>query len=103
MGADRYETAVLAARRFFTSPSAVGVASGSSFADALAGGAHAALGGVPLLLLPSTGALPVSVSIYLRELQATSPTAFVYGGTAAIDAAVVTALRAELSPAATSS
>lgn len=96
VGADRYETAVLAARRFFTAPAVLGVASGRSFPDALAGGTHAALNGAPLLLLPTTGALPVSVEIYLRELGASPPSAFLYGGTAAVDEAVATALRTAL-------
>jgi hypothetical protein len=95
VGADRYETAVLAARRFFTGPAAAGVASGHSFPDALAGGAHAAHADGPLLLLPTSGGLPVSVQIYLRELTA-APCAFVYGGTAAIDDSMVAALRSAL-------
>jgi putative cell wall-binding protein len=84
-GADRYETAVLAARRFFPSPTVAGLASGVSFPDALAGSAQIAASGGPLLLAPASGTLPVSVQIYLRELQSSPPAMFLYGGTQAVN------------------
>lgn len=92
VGTDRYETAVLTAIRFFTDPAVLGIASGASFADALAGGAHIALSGGPLLLVPATGALPVSVTIYLESLASDPPTAFLYGGTGSVDSSVETLL-----------
>lgn len=96
VGVDRYETAVLVAKRFFGSGVAtIGVASGASFADALAGGAHAAASHAPLLLLPPSGAIPVPVSIFLRD-QSSPPSAYVYGGTAALDDDVAGALRTAL-------
>ena len=50
VGADRYQTAVMAAQRFFTNPTAVGIASGVAFPDGLTGGAHIGKLGGPLLL-----------------------------------------------------
>jgi uncharacterized delta-60 repeat protein len=98
VGADRYETAVLAAKAFFEDDVAtIGVASGASFADALAGGVHAASLGGPLLLLPPTGSLPVAVTIFLRDLPS-SPSAYLYGGTSAVGSDVATALQAALDP-----
>jgi uncharacterized delta-60 repeat protein len=95
-GADRYETAVLAALRFFPTIDAIGFASGTSFADALAGGTHAARTGAPLLLVPPTGVLPVSIDILLRSEAAAPPAAFLYGGTGAVADDVATLLRTAL-------
>jgi uncharacterized delta-60 repeat protein len=95
-GIDRYETAVLAALEFFPTPSVVGIASGQGFADALAGSAHVASAGGPLLLLPATGSLPVSVSILLRSIGTTPPAAFLYGGTTAVGEDVATSFRTAL-------
>jgi uncharacterized delta-60 repeat protein len=85
-GADRYETAVLAAIAFFPGTDLVGLASGAAFPDALAGGAHAAFAGAPLLLVPPDGPLPVSLAILFRDLSADldPPTAFLYGGSGAV-------------------
>jgi putative cell wall-binding protein len=49
-GADRFATAASLSRRFFSRPSAVIVASGSTFADALSAGPAAAFLDAPLLL-----------------------------------------------------
>jgi uncharacterized delta-60 repeat protein len=96
VGDDRYETAVLTAKVFFDDEvGVIGVASGASFADALAGGVHAALLGGPLLLLPPSGGLPTVVSIYLRD-QAALPSAYVYGGTNALPADVAGQLQTAL-------
>ena len=96
VGADRYETAVLAAKQFFDDGVAtVGVASGATFADALAGGTHAAMFQAPLLLVPPKGNLPTAVQIYLRD-QPTRPSAYLYGGTSALGADIATALQAAL-------
>jgi putative cell wall-binding protein len=90
VGADRYATAVQVAQTFFggTVP-VVGLATGESFADALAGGAHVAVAGGPLLLTPST-VLPASV---LGFLAARNPArVVVYGGPLAVAGSVLDAL-----------
>ena len=89
-GADRYETAVLVAERWFTSPAVIGVARGDVFADALSGGAEmAALGGP--LLLTGPAALPDALAAWLAAKPSVT-TIKVYGGPAAIGPAVVRAL-----------
>jgi putative cell wall-binding protein len=88
VGTDRYETAVLAAIEFFESPDILGFASGADFPDALGGGTHVAHAGGPLLLVPTTGSLPVPLTIYLADVAAEEPAAFLYGGTSAVDATI---------------
>lgn len=95
-GTDRYETAVLAALRFFPTIDAIGFASGASFADALAGGTHAGHAAAPLLLVPPAGTLPVSIDILLRSEAAAPPAAFLYGGTGAISDVTFALLRTAL-------
>lgn len=90
VGSDRFETAVVLARRFFGAATSLGVASGETFPDALTGGAVSAVGGGPLLLVPRTGPLPTSVLGWLQGRQAR---AVVYGGTAAVGEDVVAGLR----------
>lgn len=96
VGNTRYETAALAAKYFFPKATMVAMASGNAFADALAGGVHAATIGAPLLLGPTAGDLPAGVSIYFRELPAAPSIAFLYGGTTAIGADVATGLQSAL-------
>ena len=83
VGADRYETAVALARRLFTSPAGVALASGRSFPDGLAGGADAGAAGVPLLLVDPQS-LPAAVANYLVAGSSTITTIVVYGGEAAV-------------------
>ena len=78
-GADRYDTAVMAAQRFFTNPTAVGIASGVAFPDGLTGGAHIGKLGGPLVLT-DPNALPGNVQTYLTSIKATLTQLFVYGG-----------------------
>lgn len=87
-GTDRYETAALAALAFFPDPEIFGFASGEDFPDALAGGAHIARAGGPLLLVPSTGTLPVPLTIFFDELESMGQPAFLYGGTSAVDSTI---------------
>ena len=87
-GADRYATAAAIAHTFFPSPSAVGVASGATFADALGGGVHAALHQGPLVLVAPDG-VPAALQGYLAGIRAGAPAGFVYGGSAAVPDAVV--------------
>jgi putative cell wall-binding protein len=89
-GADRYATAAAVAG-LFSSPTLVGVASGVTFPDALTGGAYEAHVGGPLLLTdPAT--LPGSTSSYLTGAKASIVTTDIFGGSAAISAAVQTAI-----------
>jgi len=81
-GADQFETSVMAARRFFSSPSVVGIASGVTFPDGLTGGAHVARLGGPLLLTQPT-VLPPGVASYLDETGSITA-AHLYGGRAAV-------------------
>ena len=83
VGADQYETSVLAAESLGTNDddNRVAFASGVDFPDALAGGTHAALFEQPLLLVDPT-ALPDSVGDFLRENPPSTMT--VYGGVNAI-------------------
>lgn len=91
-GSDRYETAAQLASIFGNTHQTVGLATGQSWPDALAGGAIAAAHNAPLLL--SDGSV-----IPTREAQAISTLPYeapdeilVFGGTNAVPAAAVTAL-----------
>jgi hypothetical protein len=86
-GADRYATAVALAEARFAAPRAIGVATGLSFPDALTGGVATAMAGGPLLLVPSSGALPASVASYLSSTPSIDA-ALVFGGDAAVDGTV---------------
>ena len=87
VGADRYATAVAVAAHFFTAPTSVGIASGVTFADALAGGALLAHVGGPLLL-SDPNVLSSSTSAYLTTNEATLPLTWVFGGTGAVSSGV---------------
>ena len=82
-GATRYDTAAAIASTNYTNPQPlVYIANGQNFPDALAGAALAASKGAPLLLVPTSGALPTSVA---TELNALAPTTIViFGGTGAV-------------------
>lgn len=86
-GDDRYATSVAIARDAFGSASAVFLASGTRFPDALSGAALAVLRGAPVILVPSSGAVPVSVCGGLLSLAPTAVTAL--GGEAAISETVL--------------
>ena len=91
VGADRYATAVMTAQRFFTNPTAVGVASGVAFPDGLTGGAHIGKLGGPLVLT-DPNSLPGNVQTYLASIKTTLTQLFVYGGPAAVATPVVTTI-----------
>lgn len=86
-GNDRYATSVAIARDAFGSASAVFLASGTRFPDALSGAALAALREAPVILVPSSGGVPASVCGGLLSLAPTTVTAL--GGDAAISDAVL--------------
>ena len=96
VGADRYATAVAVAQQFFKAPTAAGLATGLNFPDALAAGPRLAHQGMPLLLTdPAT--LPASVSAYLTGAKSTLMKVEVFGGTAAVSAAVQQAAQSAVS------
>jgi SpoIID/LytB domain protein len=92
-GADRYDTATKVANQFFPGPVVAGLASGTTFADALGGGLHAAMKGGPLLLSAAT-TLPITTKQYLQgNSDVTLRDLYVYGGQAAVSDAVITDLK----------
>jgi hypothetical protein len=94
VGVDRFDTAAKVAARFFPQAQVVGLASGRSFADALAGGVRLARLGGPLLL-SEPDFLPEPTR---RRLAALAPPRLeLYGGGAALGAAVRVAAEAALS------
>lgn len=92
VGADRYATAAAVASRFFPTPTALGVATGGSFADAVAAGP--VVGG-PLMLVPPQAGVPVELSSYLAGLTR-PPTVTVFGGPSAVGGDALTQLEAAL-------
>ena len=100
-GVDRYETAAFASYLTWqfdeadpdaepTPPSVVYLSSGTTFADALAGGAAGAIAGAPLLLT-SPSSLPDVTSFILEDTQPTEVR--ILGGTGAVSGAVATKIR----------
>jgi secreted trypsin-like serine protease len=84
VGGDRYATSAAVASQFFANPTVVGVASGLTFPDALAGGAHIGARSGPVLLVPPTGLIVGSVRSYLSTRAAAIAKAFLYGGPSAV-------------------
>ncbi len=88
IGADRYATSSLVAKTFFDAPSAVGVASGAAFPDALSGGPVTAASGGPLVLVPAQGELPTSTLDYLTGIATSVLSGWAFGGPVALSTAV---------------
>lgn len=86
-GDDRFETAVEIAERLFPSPSAVILATGVNFPDALAGSSLAGVTNAPILLVGSE--LPDVVREYLEDNAATIERVYVLGGEGAVPAPVL--------------
>lgn len=86
-GNDRYATSVAIARDAYGSAGAVFLAAGTQFPDALSGAALAALRDAPVILVPSSGGVPVSVCGGLQSLAPRTVTAL--GGEAAISDAIL--------------
>lgn len=97
VGSDRYATSALVAGRFFPTPTVVGAASGLSFADATAGGAHIGSLGGPLLLVPPAGAFPSSVLSYLTSHAATITHGWLYGGPLVVNDGIASMLATAIS------
>ena len=92
VGADRYATAADLAARLFAGPTLVGLATGTSFPDALSGGAQLARAGGPLLLATPTG-LPAATSGYLAAVKTGLTAVHLFGGTNALTDNVTTQLK----------
>ncbi|MFP5322956.1 MAG: S8 family serine peptidase [Acidimicrobiia bacterium] len=90
-GADRYATAVAVAQRWFADAAIVGLATGTTFPDALAAGARLGRIGAPLVLSPSD-AVPAGV----RSLVGSAQRVELYGGAMALSSEVETTLRSLL-------
>jgi hypothetical protein len=82
-GANRFDTSVLVAQHFFSSPPGAGFASGLAFPDALSGGASIGARSGPIILVPSSGSLPASVVGYLSSAKTIS-VGYIYGGSSAV-------------------
>lgn len=84
IGTDRYDTAAQVADQFFPAATTIGVATGEAFPDALAAGYNLGLKQAPLLLVPSSGALPATVVTEILFDFATVRDAVVFGGSSAV-------------------
>ena len=87
VGASRFATAALVADTFFDAPTTVGIATGASFADALAGVPHVAAAGGPMLLAEQAG-LPPATAAHLESLAGQVTQVWLYGGTGALGPAL---------------
>jgi uncharacterized repeat protein (TIGR01451 family) len=96
VGADRFATALAVADRFFEAPTALGVAVGTNFPDALAGVTHIGLRRGPMVLTLRS-ALPASVTAYLQR-NGSIAQVFIYGGAGAVSAEVEDQIVAALAP-----
>ena len=87
-GKSRYETAVLAAKRFQTvteqAPTQVFFVYGGGFADALSISTVAALRNAPIIYLKTDGSIDADTKAYLSSLKGTVTKAYVIGGTGVI-------------------
>ena len=100
VGVDRYDTSGQVAARFFPSPGTVGLASGTNFPDALAGGAHIARFSGPMLLTdPAT--LSPQTQAYLSTKASGIAGGFLYGGTTAVSDSVRLAAQVAIGGSAT--
>jgi putative cell wall-binding protein len=89
-GSDRYETAARLSAASFTAPSVAYVATGTAFADALAGGAAAARDRAPMLLVEPTR-VPAATAAELDRLRPSR--LVVLGGPSAVSDATLLQLR----------
>lgn len=89
-GANRFETAEALSDRFAADADTLGVASATTFPDALAGGVHAAAHDAPLALVSGGRLLPPQ----RRQVQGLQPDeAVIYGGEAAVSDGAAEGLR----------
>ena len=88
VGADRYTTSAYVAEDHFGAQKAAAVATGTSFPDALSGGAYAGSVNAPLLLVPPSLVSSAyefnEVPYFLNIASGAISTAYVFGGTAVV-------------------
>ncbi len=84
-GADRFETSVAVAKKFFKDPPAITIAYGLNYPDGLCGGPLAAAYGCPLIL--TTKQSPDAAAAYAKQVSAKA--ALTFGGSTLIDDATV--------------
>lgn len=89
-GIDRYDTAARVVANAFPSASQVMIATGLNYPDALAGGAGAAHGKMPILLVSST-AIPSATQTQISRLSPAK--VYLVGGEAVVGVSVENALR----------
>ncbi|HEX7105874.1 MAG TPA: cell wall-binding repeat-containing protein [Acidothermaceae bacterium] len=88
-GADRYATSQSVALAFFPDAKGVALASGATFPDALAAGPVAGASAEPVLLVPSSGALPEPITAYLSTHAGLISAVHAYGGASAVNDTVL--------------
>ena len=95
VGADRFDTSIDVATKFFSAPSQVGIATGLSFPDALSAGALLGHVTAPLLLV-ATSSVPGSVTTYLAAVKGTVTTGYLIGGPNTVNPSVADAINLAL-------
>ena len=95
VGADRFATSVAVAQKFFSNPTAVGIANGFAFPDALSGGPAVGQLGGPLVLVDYVH-LPQSIHDYLVSVHSTIQIAELYGGESVVTSGEESALNGAL-------
>ena len=92
-GEDGFGTSAAVASTFFTGAALYGIATATSYHDALSGGVFMATGGRlgPMLLVNTNPPLPAPISAYLGTLAQGTP-GFVFGGPIAVSDDVVLAI-----------
>jgi len=93
-GDDRFATSAAIAEALFDDATAVIVATGATFPDALSGAAHGGRLDAPILLVGDT--LPESVRAYLAERSGQIEVLYVLGGPAAVSDGVMAEMEALL-------
>ena len=89
VGADRYATSAQVAQRWFPGATRVGYANGTTFPDAVTGGALMSAHREPLLLVGAT-AVPAPVNLVSRAFRTATDDATVFGGSAVVSEGVRT-------------
>ncbi|WP_194915586.1 cell wall-binding repeat-containing protein [Catenulispora rubra] len=87
-GLDRYETSYFVARYFFGSANAVGLATGTNWADALSGGAEMGTENGPLLLVNPKSGVPGGAAQWLGQDNGQFNRAEIFGGNVAVPGSV---------------
>ncbi len=83
IGANRFDTSVLVARQYFPGAATVGYASGTSFPDALTGGALMAAMWQPLMLVQKS-TTPATVSAQAYSYRAATDQVLTFGGSGVV-------------------